>query len=161
MHLLLGFPGLSGGFIYLRTQPLSLYLGLLRGGLGWQSIQDSRERARCKALLFGVHKSGRSVGSVQLGSFWAGGRCFVEATCCLLERCCGIVGCGWCRMVGCSLLLSLAFPPALALALAAARRFVCQDIEACKQASNAVVMGIETWRRVRLFALIAVSSPLC
>ena len=74
---------------------------------------------------------------------------------CLLESCCVGYVClvrnGRGLFPACFLAYRL-FP---ARALAAARRFLYARHEACDQ--QTVIMGIETWRRVRLFALIVVS----
>lgn len=73
---LLGFPGLSGGFIY--CAPVWSLVGL-----GWQSIQDSGAGHACKALLCLLVSTSRngSVGSVRFGSFSGadGSRCFDES----------------------------------------------------------------------------------
>jgi hypothetical protein len=150
-HFLLWFPGLLWRLHLLRTQPLISVFWGWRGSVGKAYLGLSGAGAlQSVVVCWCPQRSGRSVGSVRSGQ---GGRCF-EATC-LFESGCGIVGCVVVRL-GFVLLISLAFPGFWLWLLAAARRFfVCQDIEA-SNLNNALVLGIETWRLVRLFALILV-----
>jgi hypothetical protein len=151
----------------LRTQPLSLCLGFCRG-LGLAKHQDSWERARCKALLFGVHKVG-SVGSVRFGSFWAGGRCFVlkQLVVCWKD----VVWDSWVWVVSDGWVLSTAFPgfspgsgsgsgsgSGGSAAFCVPRYLKRASKQASKQCCG--LWELKQWRRVRLFALIAVSSLL-
>jgi hypothetical protein len=130
-------------------------------GLGWQSIRETRERA-CKALLFVGGVQVGLVPSVRFGfrpGLAGGWQVFPSNLFVLLESCCVGYVCLVRNGLGLFPACFLAYRLFPARALAAARRFLYARHEACEQQASrqAVIMGIETWRRVRLFALTVFS----